>query len=121
MTLASVRATRRFVTAIDAPTSSWNSTAIGTSITPPRPSRLAPTLALHVHARRKFAALTLAGNRAAHRIAMNYEVPWVEKYRPVTLDEVVGNEETRERLRVIAKDGNLPNIIIAVRLVRTAT
>lgn len=27
-----------------------------------------------------------------------YDVPWVEKYRPRTLDEVVGNHETLVRL-----------------------
>ena len=41
------------------------------------------------------------------------ELPWVEKYRPRTLSDVVGNVETIERLKIIAKHGNLPNIIIA--------
>lgn len=37
----------------------------------------------------------------------------VEKYRPQTLDDVVGNDDTIERLQVIAKDGNMPHIIIS--------
>lgn len=41
------------------------------------------------------------------------EVPWVEKYRPVYLDDVVGNSETVERLKVIAHDGNMPHLIIS--------
>jgi hypothetical protein len=40
----------------------------------------------------------------------------VEKYRPVSLDDVVGNVDTIERLKVIAKDGNCPHIIISVFL-----
>ncbi|KZS95843.1 P-loop containing nucleoside triphosphate hydrolase protein [Sistotremastrum niveocremeum HHB9708] len=42
-----------------------------------------------------------------------YELPWVEKYRPLTLDDVVGNSETIERLKIIARDGNCPHIIIS--------
>lgn len=41
------------------------------------------------------------------------ELPWVEKYRPIELTDIVGNEDTVERLKVITKDGNVPNIIIA--------
>lgn len=37
----------------------------------------------------------------------------VEKYRPVFLDDVVGNSETIERLKIIAKDGNMPHVIIS--------
>ena len=38
----------------------------------------------------------------------------VEKYRPVHLDDIVGNEEIIERLKVIARDGNMPHLIISV-------
>ncbi|WEW61896.1 replication factor C subunit 4 [Emydomyces testavorans] len=43
----------------------------------------------------------------------DYELPWVEKYRPVFLDDVVGNTETIERLKIIARDGNMPHVIIS--------
>lgn len=42
------------------------------------------------------------------------ELPWVERYRPVKIDDIVGNEETVSRLRVISEKGNMPNIIISV-------
>lgn len=41
-----------------------------------------------------------------------YKSPWVEAYRPRTLADVLGNEETVSRLQAIAKDGNLPNLIL---------
>lgn len=37
----------------------------------------------------------------------------VEKYRPSLLEDVVGNEDTIDRLKVIARDGNMPHIIIS--------
>eukprot|EP01064_Diplonema_japonicum_P017028 TRINITY_DN2507_c0_g2_i4.p1 TRINITY_DN2507_c0_g2~~TRINITY_DN2507_c0_g2_i4.p1 ORF type:complete len:330 (+),score=71.21 TRINITY_DN2507_c0_g2_i4:377-1366(+) len=39
-------------------------------------------------------------------------VPWVEKYRPKSIKDVVGNEDTVARLKVVARDGNMPNVII---------
>ncbi|EGG04957.1 uncharacterized protein MELLADRAFT_72257 [Melampsora larici-populina 98AG31] len=41
------------------------------------------------------------------------DIPWVEKYRPIILDDITGNVETIERLKVIARDGNCPHIIIS--------
>lgn len=44
----------------------------------------------------------------------------VEKYRPVLLEDIVGNSDTVERLKVIAQDGNVPHIIISVSSVSQA-
>lgn len=44
---------------------------------------------------------------------MKLELPWVEKYRPRTLDDIVGNEDTIARLKQIAIHGNMPNMIIS--------
>ena len=41
------------------------------------------------------------------------EQPWLEKYRPRYLSDVVGNVETIARLRVLARHGNVPNIILS--------
>jgi len=38
---------------------------------------------------------------------------WVEKYRPKSLSEVVGQEEIVERLRAYAKAGNMPHLLFA--------
>jgi replication factor C subunit 2/4 len=46
-------------------------------------------------------------------IALHLPANRVEKYRPFTLEDVVGNEETVMRLRVIAKEGNMPNVILS--------
>ncbi|KAF3988360.1 hypothetical protein FT663_02394 [Candidozyma haemuli var. vulneris] len=45
--------------------------------------------------------------------ALSLELPWVERYRPKKLDDIVGNEETIERLKLIAEDGNMPHMIIS--------
>jgi replication factor C subunit 2/4 len=77
---------------------------------------------------------TAAARKALHAnmngASPDYELPWfaiypqkltpfptderrVEKYRPVFLDDIVGNSETVERLKIIAKDGNMPHVIIS--------
>lgn len=38
---------------------------------------------------------------------------WTEKYRPKTLDEVVGQEDIVERLKAYVKTGNLPHLLFA--------
>lgn len=40
------------------------------------------------------------------------QIPWVEKYRPKVLNDVVGNRAAIERLRIIAVQGNIPNLIL---------
>lgn len=37
--------------------------------------------------------------------------PWVEKYRPQTLDEVVGQDHIIQRLKRYIKEGNMPNLM----------
>lgn len=54
---------------------------------------------------------TLPGYDVCHLLTV---VLRVEKYRPQVLDDVVGNSDTIERLKVIARDGNVPHLIISV-------
>lgn len=46
------------------------------------------------------------------------DLPWLEKYRPTDVESIVGNEDTVARLAVIAREGNMPNIILSVRAAR---
>ncbi|ORC91478.1 replication factor C, subunit 4 [Trypanosoma theileri] len=39
-------------------------------------------------------------------------VPWVEKYRPQSISDIVGNVDAVARLQVIAREGNLPNLLL---------
>lgn len=53
-----------------------------------------------------------AGGKAGGAPSTMYELPWVEKYRPSTLEDVVGNRDVLDRLRVVAKNGNMPNLLL---------
>ncbi|CDR97973.1 replication factor C subunit 4, putative [Babesia bigemina] len=37
---------------------------------------------------------------------------WIEKYRPSSLSDVLGNPEITRRLEIIAKEGNMPNLLL---------
>lgn len=52
------------------------------------------------------------GTKTSGLAPTGLSAPWVEKYRPMKMQDVVGNEEAVSRLRVIARDGNLPNVIL---------
>jgi len=45
--------------------------------------------------------------------SQTFELPWVERYRPHLLADVVGNSEIIGRLRAIAEDGCMPNLILS--------
>ena len=45
------------------------------------------------------------------KVASNSTLPWVEKYRPTKIEEIVGNKEAVERLGAMATTGNMPNLI----------
>lgn len=46
-------------------------------------------------------------------MAEDFEAPWVEKFRPQSLKDVVGNADTIDTLRAMARDGNMTNLIIS--------
>ncbi len=43
----------------------------------------------------------------------NNLIPWIEKYRPIKLNEILGNEHTIDRLKIVVEQGNLPNLILS--------
>ena len=45
---------------------------------------------------------------------LQFAEPFVERYRPKTLDDVVGNIVAIEQLKSIVQFGNMPNLILVV-------
>lgn len=39
-------------------------------------------------------------------------IPWLEKYRPEVLDDVVGNTDAIERFKNFGQTGNIPNFLL---------
>lgn len=60
-------------------------------------------------------ASTVQRTTAAHQAGGLTLPAQVEKYRPKNIDDVVGNAEAVSRLQVIGREGNFPNVILAVR------
>jgi replication factor C subunit 2/4 len=58
----------------------------------------------------------MAGSAVVASAAKDYNLPWVEKYRPQKIVDVVGNQDACIRLQVIARDGNMPNLIFSVSI-----
>lgn len=58
-----------------------------------------------------FDALAAGAKREATPAANS--VPWLEKYRPKTLDDLVGNEDAVERMRAMVSSGFIPNLIFS--------
>ncbi|CAI5740477.1 unnamed protein product [Hyaloperonospora brassicae] len=46
-------------------------------------------------------------------MSADFEAPWVEKYRPRVLADVVGNRDTIASLQAMARAGNMTNLILA--------
>ncbi|KAL5234110.1 hypothetical protein ACI65C_001520 [Semiaphis heraclei] len=46
-------------------------------------------------------------------VKSDLNTPWIEKYRPKSFSDIIGNEETVLRLEKFSLCGNVPNIIIA--------
>lgn len=44
---------------------------------------------------------------------MSSNSPWVEKHRPVTLDDVAGHEAAVSRLKAFAATGGAPHLLLA--------
>ena len=61
------------------------------------------------------ACAAAAANAARQRRSPACYPPQVEKYRPTRTKDIVGNVEAVSRLQIIAEEGNMPNIILAVR------
>ena len=54
---------------------------------------------------------TLINHATQYENGDRMNAPWVEKYRPQTLDEVVGQEHTILRLKRYVNEGNMPNLM----------
>lgn len=65
------------------------------------------------HAKENNAPTQTKDTELNSKSTVSKHTPWLEKYRPTKLDDIVGNEEAVSRLAHFARQGNLPNIIIS--------
>ena len=40
------------------------------------------------------------------------KLPWIEKYRPNVLEDIIGNNNIIEQFKSIAKKGNMPHMLL---------
>ncbi|XP_054167928.1 replication factor C subunit 2-like [Oppia nitens] len=40
-------------------------------------------------------------------------IPWLEKYRPIDFEDIIGNKEAISRFDIFSKKGNIPNVILS--------
>ena len=80
------------------------------------------TLSLHVHliGSLRVCCISLDISQSILRNVLDIDsLPWpiaqVEKFRPLYVKDIVGNKDAVDRLQVISEEGNMPNIILAVR------
>ena len=66
---------------------------------------------------RKFTAQQFGAGSASTPNTLLLALLQLEKYRPQFINEIVGNTEAVARLQVIAEEGNMPNVILSVRVV----
>src|SRR3989304_161939 len=65
------------------------------------------------HPRPRPPAILYPRSSGCRRVGDRMKEVWTEKYRPRTLDEVVGQEDIVERLKAYVKTGNLPHLLFA--------
>ena len=40
------------------------------------------------------------------------QLPWIEKYRPTNLNNIIGNDNIIDQFKSIAKNGNMPHMLL---------
>ena len=45
--------------------------------------------------------------------AFEKNIPWIEKYRPNTLNDIVGNKQIILRLKTISNEQNIPHLLLS--------
>lgn len=44
---------------------------------------------------------------------MNTQLPWIEKYRPKSLDNIIGNQCANQQFKNIVSSGNIPHLLLS--------
>lgn len=55
---------------------------------------------------------TLSTNKNQNKFDQNNQLPWIEKYRPTKIEDVICDENTLHKIKRIIENKDMPNIII---------